>query len=103
MAALKAPGCEDIFERRHWVIDLIGSGYSIKSARSDVLVLGEAGAGFRSLTEAIATTIPVRRMTKQKWSALFAELERAMLKEPTRANLDAAREKVRLRRRRPKL
>ena len=100
MAASKVAGCEDIFERRHWVIDLICSGYSIKSARSDVLVLGAAGAGFRSLTEAIATTIPVRRMTKQKWPA---KLERAMLKEPTRANLDAAREKVRLRRRRPKL
>ena len=80
------------------MIDLIGSGYSIKSARSDVLVLGEAGAGFRSLTEAIATTIPVRRMTKQKWSA---KLKWAMLKEPTRANLDAAHEKGRPCRRRP--
>jgi DNA invertase Pin-like site-specific DNA recombinase len=52
--------------------------------------LGEAKAGFRSLTEAIDTTTPAGRMMMQMVGA-FAEFERAMLKERTRAGLDAAR------------
>jgi DNA invertase Pin-like site-specific DNA recombinase len=53
--------------------------------------LGEAGAGFRSLTETIDTTTPAGRMMMQMVGA-FAELERAMLKERTKAGLDAASE-----------
>jgi len=53
--------------------------------------LGESGAGFRSLTEAIDTTTPAGRMMMQMVGA-FAEFERAMLKERTQAGLDAARE-----------
>ncbi len=60
----------------------------------DVLTLMEriqaAKAGFRSLTEAIDATTPAGRMMMQMVAA-FAEFERAMLKERTKAGLDAAR------------
>ncbi len=60
----------------------------------DVLALmervREAQAGFRSLTEAIDTTTPAGRMLMQMVGA-FAEFEREMLKERTKAGLDAAR------------
>jgi DNA invertase Pin-like site-specific DNA recombinase len=52
--------------------------------------LVEAKAGFRSLTEAIGTTMPAGRMMMQMVGA-FAEFERAMLRERTKAGLDAAR------------
>src|SRR5450432_4207908 len=72
----------------------------------DVLMIMErlwgAGAGFRSLTEAIDTTTPAGRMMMQMIGA-FAEFERAMLKERTKAGLDAAREEGRIGGRRPKL
>lgn len=64
--------------------------------------LGEAGAGFRSLTEAIDTTTPAGRMMMQM-AGTFAEFARAMLKEGTKAGLDAAREEGRIGGRRPKL
>jgi hypothetical protein len=71
----------------------------------DVLTIkesfGEAGAGFRSLTEAIDTTTPAGRMMMQMVGA-FAEFERAMLKERTKAGLDAAREQGRIGGRRPR-
>lgn len=72
----------------------------------DVLIiierLGEAGAGFRNLTEAIDTTTPAGRMMMQMVGA-FAEFERAMLRERTKAGLDAARQEGRIGGRRPKL
>ena len=46
--------------------------------------LGEAKVGFRSLTEAIDTTTGAGRMMMQMVGA-FAEFERAMLRERTRA------------------
>jgi len=61
----------------------------------------EAGAGFRSLTEAIDTTTLAGRTMMQMVGA-FAEFERAMLKERTRAGLDAAREEGRIGGRRSK-
>ncbi len=64
--------------------------------------LGEAGAGFRSLTEDIDTTTAAGRMMMQMVGA-FAEFERAMLKERTKDGLDAAREGGRIGERRPKL
>jgi len=64
--------------------------------------LGEAGAGFRSVTEAIDTTTPAGRMMMQMVGA-FAEFERAMLRERTKVGLDAAREEGRIGGRRPKL
>ena len=63
---------------------------------------GEAGAGFRSLTKAIDTTTPAGRMMMSTVGA-FAEFERAMLRERTKAGLDAARLEGRIGGRRPKL
>ena len=60
------------------------------------------GAGFRSLTEAIDTTTPAGRMMMQMVGA-FAEFERAMLRERTKAGLDSARREGRIGGRRPKL
>jgi DNA invertase Pin-like site-specific DNA recombinase len=64
--------------------------------------LGDAQAGFRSLTEAIDTTTPAGRMMIEMVGA-FAEFERAMLRERTRAGLIAARGEGRTGGRRPKL
>ena len=61
-----------------------------------------AGAGFRSLTEAINTTTPAGRMMMQMVGS-FAEFERAMIKERTSAGLAAARAEGRVGGRRPKL
>jgi len=61
-----------------------------------------AGAGFRSLTEAIDTTTPAGRMMMQMVGA-FAEFERAMIRERTRAGLAAARAEGRVGGRRSKL
>ncbi len=73
---------------------------------NDTLALLEtieaAGAGFRSLTEAIDTSGPAGRMMMQMLGA-FAEFERAMVRERTRAGLDAARARGRVGGRRPKL
>ena len=54
------------------------------------------------MTEAIDTTTPAGRMMMQMVAA-FAEFERAMLKERTKAGLDAARKEGRIGGRRPKL
>ena len=72
----------------------------------DVLTLleriGDAGAGFRSVTEAIDTTTPAGRMLMHMVGA-FAEFERAILRERTRAGVEAARQEGRVGGRRPKL
>ena len=72
----------------------------------DLLLLMEridqTGAGFRSLTEAIDTTTPAGRMMMQMVGA-FAEFEREMIRERTRAGLHAAREQGRVGGRPPKL
>jgi DNA invertase Pin-like site-specific DNA recombinase len=64
--------------------------------------LRDAKAGFRSLTEAIDTTSPAGRMLMQMLGA-FAEFERAMLRERTRAGLESARREGRVGGHRPKL
>lgn len=60
----------------------------------DLLVIMErieqAGAGFRSLTESIDTTSPAGRMMMQMVGS-FAEFEREMIRERTKAGLDAAK------------
>lgn len=61
-----------------------------------------AGAGFRSLTEAIDTTTPAGRMMMQMVGS-FAEFERAMIRERTNAGLAAARAEGRIGGRRAKL
>lgn len=72
----------------------------------DLLVIMEkidkAGAGFKSLTESIDTTTPAGRMMMQMVGS-FAEFEREMIRERTKAGLDAARKEGRIGGRRPKL
>ena len=125
VAALKAAGCERIFREKasggrwdrpelHRLLDQLRKGDVLvvwkldRLSRSlrDVLIimerLAEAKAGFRSLTEAIDTTTPAGRMMMQMVGA-FAEFERAMLRERTKAGLEAARADGRIGGRRPKL
>ena len=124
-AALKTAGCERIYRENasggrwarpelHRLLDQLRKGDVLvvwkldRLSRSlrDVLTimerLAEARAGFRSLTEAIDTTSAAGRMMMQMVGA-FAEFERAMLRERTKAGLDAAREDGRIGGRRPKL
>jgi DNA invertase Pin-like site-specific DNA recombinase len=125
VAALKAAGCERIYREKasggrwdrpelHRLLDqlrkrdvlVVWKLDRLSRSLRDVLTimerLGEAEAGFRSLTEAIDTTTPAGRMMMQMVGA-FAEFERSMLRERTRAGLDAARQEGRIGGRRPKL
>lgn len=61
-----------------------------------------AGAGFRSLTENIDTTTAAGRMQMQM-VGVFAEFERAMIRERTRAGLEQGRREGRVGGRRYKL
>ena len=124
-AALRKAGCERIYREKasggrwdrpelHRLLEQLREGDVLvvwkldRLSRSlrDVLIimeqLGEAKAGFRSLTEAIDTTTAAGRMMMQMVGA-FAEFERAMLSERTKAGLDAARLQGRVGGRRPKL
>ena len=124
-AALKAAGCERIYREnapgRRWdrpelhrLLDQLRKGDVLvvwkldRLSRSlrDVLTimerLADAKAGFRSLTEAIDTTSAAGRMMMQMVGA-FAEFERAMLRERTKAGMEAARREGRIGGRRPKL
>ncbi|MFL9989475.1 recombinase family protein [Paraburkholderia sediminicola] len=124
-AALKKAGCRRIFEEKvtggRWdrpelqrLLEQLREGDLLvvwkldRLSRSlkDVLILMEkveqAGAGFRSLTEAIDTTSPAGRMMMQIVGS-FAEFERTMLRERTRHGLVAARKEGRIGGRRPKL
>jgi DNA invertase Pin-like site-specific DNA recombinase len=125
LAALKTFGCELVFQEKasggrwdrpelHRLLGQLRKGDVLvvwkldRLSRSlkDVLALMEkvdqAGAGFRSLTEAIDTTSPGGRMMMQIVGT-FAEFERAMLRERARSGLDAARKQGRVGGRRPKL
>lgn len=125
VAALKAAGCERIYREKasggrwdrpelHRLLDQLRKGDVLvvwkldRLSRSlrDVLTimerLTEAKCGFRSLTEAIDTTTPAGRMMMQMVGA-FAEFERAMLRERTKAGLESARQNGRIGGRRPKL
>src|SRR5438309_11997390 len=113
VAALKAAGCERIYREKasggrwdrpelHRLLDQLRKSDVLvvwkldRLSRSlrDVLTimerLGEASAGFRSLTEAIDTTNEAGRMMMQMVGA-FADIERAMLRERTKAWTDTAR------------
>ena len=124
VSALKAAGCTRIYEEKasggrwdrpelHRVLDHLREGDVLvwkldRLSRSlkDLLHILEkteaAGANFRSLTEAIDTSGPAGRMMMQMLGS-FAEFERAMVRERTRAGLKAAREQGRKGGRRPKL
>ena len=62
----------------------------------------EAEAGFKSLTETIDTTT-VSGIMMMQLIAVFAQFERSVLAERTRAGLDAARKRGCIGGRRPKL
>jgi DNA invertase Pin-like site-specific DNA recombinase len=123
--ALRAAGCRRIFEEAasggrwdrpelHRMLDQLRPGDVVvvwkldRLSRSlkDVLHImdriGDAGAGFRSITEAIDTTTPAGRMMMQMIGS-FAEFERAMIRERTSAGIAAARAEGRVGGRRKKL
>jgi DNA invertase Pin-like site-specific DNA recombinase len=125
VTALKKAACERIYREKasggrwdrpelHRVLEQLRKGDVLvvwkldRLSRSlrDVLTVmeqvAEAKAGFRSLTEAIDTTTAAGRMMMQMVGA-FAEFERAMLRERTKAGLEAARQAGRVGGRRPKL
>jgi DNA invertase Pin-like site-specific DNA recombinase len=123
--ALKAAGVEKIFKETasggrwdrpelHRMLDQIREGDVVvvwkldRLSRSlkDLLHIMEkiqtAEAGFKSLTEHIDTTTPAGRMLMQMVGS-FAEFERAMIRERTRAGLETARAQGRIGGRKPKL
>jgi DNA invertase Pin-like site-specific DNA recombinase len=123
--ALRAAGCRRLFEETasggrwdrpelHRLLNHLREGDTVvvwkldRLSRSlkDVLHImeriGDAGAGFRSITENIDTTTPAGRMMMQMVGA-FAEFERAMIRERTSAGLAAARAEGRVGGRRKKL
>jgi DNA invertase Pin-like site-specific DNA recombinase len=75
---------------------------SLKDVLHIMELIGNAGAGFRSITENVDTTTPAGRMMMQMVSA-FAEFERAMIGERTSAGLSIARAEGRVGGRRKKL
>lgn len=123
--ALKDAGCRKVFEESasggrwdrpelHRLLDQLREGDTLvvwkldRLSRSlkDLLTLLErveaAGAKFHSLTEAVDTSGPAGRMLMQMLGA-FAEFEREMIRERTRAGLREARAKGRVPGRKPKL
>jgi DNA invertase Pin-like site-specific DNA recombinase len=113
LAALRAAGCERIFEEKasggrwdrpelHRLLDHLRPGdvltvwkldrlsRSLKDLLTIIERVEQCGAGFRSLTEAVDTTTPAGRMLAQMLGA-FAEFERNMIRERTRAGLEQAR------------
>jgi DNA invertase Pin-like site-specific DNA recombinase len=123
--ALKAAGCKRIFEEHAsgsrwdrpqlhraldhlrekdvlvvWKLDRLSR--SLKDLLQVMEWVRDAGAGFRSLTEAVDTTTSAGRMLMQMLGS-FAEFERSMIRERTRAGLAAARERGKVPGRKPKL
>ena len=83
-----------------WKLDRLSR--SLKDLLQLLDQLNAKGAGFMSITEHIDTTTPAGRMMLQMVGA-FAEFEREMIRERTRAGLETAREQGRIGGRRPKL
>lgn len=125
ITALKSAGCEIIFQEKvsggrwerpelhrlleHlrksdivvvWKLDRLSR--SLKDLLTLMEKIQQAGAGFKSLTEAIDTTSPAGRMMMQIVGS-FAEFERSMLRERTCSGLAAARKEGRIGGRRHKL
>ena len=73
-----------------WKLDRLSR--SLKDLLHIMERVREAGAGFRSLTEAVDTTTSAGRMMMQMLGS-FAEFERSMVRERTRAGLAAARDR----------
>jgi DNA invertase Pin-like site-specific DNA recombinase len=83
-----------------WKLDRLSR--SLKDVLHIMERISNAGAGFRSVTENIDTTTPAGRMMMQM-VGVFAEFERAMIRERTSAGLAAARAEGRIGGRRKKL
>ena len=83
-----------------WKLDRLSR--SLKDLLHLLEQLNTKGAGFMSITEYIDTTTPAGRMMLQMVGA-FAEFEREMIRERTRAGLETARAQGRIGGRRPKL
>jgi DNA invertase Pin-like site-specific DNA recombinase len=83
-----------------WKLDRLSR--SLKDLLQILDRIDKIGAGFKSLTESIDTTTPAGRMMMQMIGS-FAEFERAMIRERTKAGLDRARSEGRVGGRRPKL
>ena len=123
--ALKSAGCRRVFEEAAsggrwdrpkllemivqlrdgdvvvvWKLDRLSR--SLKDTLHIMERIESAGAGFRSLTEAIDTTTAAGRMMMQMVGS-FAEFERAMIRERTNAGLAQARAEGRIGGRRRKL
>jgi DNA invertase Pin-like site-specific DNA recombinase len=123
--ALKAAGCEKVFVEKAsgaqrerpelkaaldymrdgdtlvvWKLDRLAR--SMKQLIETVEGLEEVGVGLRSLTEAIDTTTAGGKLVFHVFGAL-AEFERSIIRERTRAGLDAARARGRKGGRPPKL
>jgi DNA invertase Pin-like site-specific DNA recombinase len=96
--ALEQLRADDVFIV--WKLDRLSR--SLKDLLHIMEQIEAAGAGFRSLTEAIDTTTPAGRMMMQMLGS-FAEFERAMVRERTKAGLESARKQGRVGGRRPKL
>src|SRR2546430_9867311 len=75
-----------------WKLDRLSR--SLKDLLHIMERIEAAGAGFRSLTEAVDTTTPAGRMHMQMVGS-FAEVERDMIRERTQAGPTAARAHVR--------
>jgi DNA invertase Pin-like site-specific DNA recombinase len=73
-----------------WKLDRLSR--SLKDLLHIMERVREAGADFRSITEAVDTTTSAGRMVIQMLGS-FAEFERSMVREPTRAGLAAARDR----------
>jgi DNA invertase Pin-like site-specific DNA recombinase len=123
--ALRAAGCRRIFEEAasggrwdrpelHRMLDQLRASdvvvvwkldrlsRSLKDVLHIMERIGDAGAGFRSITEAIDTTTPAGRMMMQMIGS-FAEFERVVIRERTSAGIAAARAEGRVGGRRKKL
>ncbi len=125
VSALTKAECEEVFEERAsggrwdrpelqrmlgqlrrgdivvvWKLDRLSR--SLKDLLHIMEGIEVKGAGFRSLTESIDTTVPAGRMMMQMVGS-FAEFERAMIRERTSAGLAQARAEGRVGGRRRKL
>jgi DNA invertase Pin-like site-specific DNA recombinase len=83
-----------------WKLDRLSR--SLKDVLHILEDIERRGAGFRSLTEPVDTTTPAGKMFLAMVAA-FAEFERAMIRERTKAGIDAARAQGRVGGRKPKL
>ena len=113
--ALRLAGCKRVFEEKasggrwdrpqlHNVLGQLREGdvlvvwkldrlsRSLKDLLHIMEQVSDAGADFRSLTEAVDTTTSAGRMLMQMLGS-FAEFERSMVRERTRAGLEAARDR----------